>query len=103
MPKNLKIASAIEHGAYNILTAWVKEIRVCYYEKPAYKRNYGLHAYHSWGSAYCDWEGAKPELVNMLRENGATNIVGTVKWNRVELYFDLKKSVDKETKQCSLF
>lgn len=98
MPKNVKIAKQIESGAYGILTCWAKDIHVSYYEKPEYKRNYGLHAYHSWGSAYCDWDGCKSELVNMLRENGATNIVGTVKWNRVELYFDLKKRVDKETK-----
>ena len=101
MPKNQYIADKIRSDAYSILTAWVTDLYVSYYEKPYYKRNYGLHAYHHWGSAYCDWEGCrcKPELISMLRANGATNIVGTVKWNRVELYFDLKKSVDKKYHQ----
>ena len=103
MAKNKLIADKIERGAKDILSIWAKEIKVCYYEKPEYKRNYGLHAYHSWGSAYCDWDGRKPELVRMLRECGATNIVGTVKWNRVEMYFDLKKSVEKKYLQKELF
>lgn len=94
--KNTKIAEKMEQGAKNILTCWAKDVHISYYEGAFYKRSYGLHAYHSWGSAYCDWEGRKPELVAMLRKCGATNIVGTVKWNRVELYFDLKKRLPKE-------
>ena len=102
MPKNKIIANKIESRASSILTCWAEYVQVCYYEKPYYKRNYGLHAYHHWGSAYCDWEYHKSELVAMLRECGATNIVGTCKWNRVEMYFDLKKSVDKKYQQGEL-
>ena len=85
----------IRSKASGILTAWAREVRVCYYPAPYYKRRYGLHAYHSCGSAYCEWTHHKQELIEMLRANGATNIVGTVKWNRVELYFDPKKRVEK--------
>lgn len=87
----------IRSKASGILTAWADYVKVGYYGNDPYaKRKYGLHAYHKWGSLYCSWEGHKQELIEMLRENGATNISGKVTWNRVELYFDPKKRVEKE-------
>ena len=94
--KNVEVADKIQRNAERILTAWLDYVVVNYCGDDA-KRKYALHAYHKWGTAYCDWKstGVEFELKQMLKECGATYISGKVTWNRVDIYFNLKKSLEK--------
>lgn len=87
-----------EKIARDVLTIWSDDVRCFYDGSPYSKRDFVIKASHNWGSSYCDWEAtyAKSKLFEKLREAGATNIIGYVKWNRVDIAFDIKKSVLKE-------
>lgn len=91
-----EFAKKCRDAAYRYLTAWSDYVR-CYHDTSPYrKKEFVLTAYHRWGSAYCDWEGGRSDLFRILRECGATNISGYVKWNRVEIIFNMKKRLKKE-------
>lgn len=84
--------------AEEVLSAWANNV-YCHYDGSAFsKRDFILQAHHSWGTAYCNWDDydVKRTLFEKLRAAGASNIIGYVKWNRVDLAFDIKKSVLKQ-------
>ena len=83
--------------AEEVLSVWANTV-YCHYDGSAFsKRDFILRAHHSWGSAYCHWGyDTKHELFEKLKAAGATNIIGYVKWNWVDIAFDIKKSVLKQ-------
>lgn len=83
--------------AHDVLSAGTNNIYCQYEGSTCSKRDFALRARRSLGYTYHDWdEFTKEELIKKLREAGATNIIGYVKWNRVDLAFDIKKSVLKQ-------
>jgi len=95
--RSAKFEQDCKSVATNVLSSWTDNVH-CYYDGHPYfaKRDYVLKASHSWGTAYCDWSDKKAELFSALREAGATNIIGTVTYNRVDIAFDIKVSKLKE-------
>lgn len=61
-------------------------------------RQFTVYVDHSWGTAYVYWtDDTKRELIEKLRELGATNIkFYKFKWNRIYAGFDLKVKKQKE-------
>lgn len=59
-------------------------------------RSFRVSAYHKWGTAYCDYSWRKDNFFCDLYNAGATGIKGKVEWNRVDVLFDMKKSLIKK-------
>lgn len=85
---NMEFMKKCENAAYRVLTCWAKYIK-CYMVNG--KKQFNLSASHSWGTAQCDWSSDKWELFDALKRVGAVNISGKVKWNYVDVYFDMSK------------
>jgi hypothetical protein len=85
---NKEFMKKCENAAYGVLTCWASYINCC---MVGGKKQFNLCASHNWGTAHCDWSAYKWELFNALKMVGAVNISGKVKWNYVDVYFDMSK------------
>ena len=99
---NKKVGKAFAEMAKDVTgnivsTVWSNGIR-CYYDDSPYAiRQFVYHADHSWGTAYCDWSGnTRGRLVEALRMIGATKIKANVKWNNINITFNITKTKYKE-------
>lgn len=93
-----EFTKACEAAAYSILGGpWIGKLH-CYYDGgPHSKRDFALKAAHSWGTAYLEWTAdIKDELYDALRKLGATNIIGKVDWNYVDIAFDISAKALKQ-------
>ena len=96
-----KYADECKNALYPVLSAWANSM-VCYHDNSEFAlRQFVFRASHSWGTAYCKWDGdTKYEFMQTLRDLGATNIkVYTFTWNNVNVCFDMKKSEQKKREQ----
>lgn len=87
---NKHFVNACTNVAKQVLSAWCGDVN-CY--ETTGKKQFCLTAGHSWGSGYCNWSWCRKDLFDALKEIGATNVAGEVKWNRIRIYFNNKKDV----------
>lgn len=91
-------AKMIADKTYGMVgSVWTNGVTCYYDDDPWAIRQFVYHTDHSWGTAYCDWSGdTKYELIDFLREAGATNIKADVKWNRINITFNIKQAKYKQ-------
>lgn len=90
---NKEFANKCANVAKGVLSAWSSDV-VC--GSTDGEKQFCLMASHRWGAGHCDWGNSKRELLNALKEVGAVNISGKVKWNFVRIYFDKRKRPMRE-------
>lgn len=84
-----------ERVASGVLSCWSDKIN-CYYDE--IRNRFHLVCTHSWGTAQCYWDdNTKEALYQALKKVGAVNIKKSAfTWNYVNLYFTMKKTLQKE-------
>ena len=91
---NKEFAAKCTDVAKSVLTAWCDNVQCGTTDG---KKQFCLMASHSWGAAYCNWDYRKRQLLDALRDAGAVNISGKVRWNFVRIYFDKRQRPMKST------
>jgi hypothetical protein len=97
---NKKAANAfveeVKNSLYGILSAWTNTYDCRYDKSDLALRQFKFTARHSFGYNECNWSYLKDELVNTLRELGATSIKHCVEFNYIYLAFNIKPAKYQE-------
>lgn len=85
---NKEFSAKCANVAKGVLSAWCGDVQCGTTDG---EKQFCLMASHHWGAGCCDWDHCKRQLLDALREVGAVNISGKIRWNFVRLYFDKRK------------
>lgn len=92
-PINEKFIRDCEIITKDILSVWADKIK-CYYDGDiTSKRDYVIEASDNWGYSQCNWDRDKSKLFESLKKVGAINIIGKVRWNYIDIAFDIRKKL----------